>query len=234
MVTESPPTRRVILEAAEEVIRRKGMGGATTRAIAERAGCAEGTIYRHFPDKDTLLCEIIRASFPGFHQLMSSLPARAGTGTVRETLEDVARNALAFFRGVIPLVAGPLNDHDLLLQQRRFFLESHTGPLETFATVEAYLAREQDLGRVAAGASPPHVARLLLGSCFGQAFVEAIMGDAASLGTDAEFGATSVAALLPGLAPVGAAAGKAPRARTGSPSADRSSRQRVTEPPGSG
>ena len=201
MATESPPTRRVILEAAEEVIRRRGMGGATTRAIAERAGCAEGTIYRHFPDKDTLLCEIIHRSFPGFHQLMSALPERAGRGTVRATLEEVGRNALVFFRGVIPLVAGPLNDHDLLLQQRRFFVDAHTGPLVTFATVEAYLRREQDLGRVSATASPPHVARLLLGTCFGQAFVEAIMGDEASLGTDAEFVAASVAALLPGLAP---------------------------------
>jgi AcrR family transcriptional regulator len=201
MATEAPPTRRVILEAAEEVIRRKGMGGATTRAIAERAGCAEGTIYRHFPDKDTLLCEIIHQSFPGFHQLMNSLPDRAGSGTVRHTLEDVGRNALAFFRGVIPLVAGPLNDRDLLLQQRRFFVEQHTGPLDTFATVESYLRREQELGRVAASVSPPHIARLLLGTCFAQAFVEAIMGDAASLGSDTEFVAASVAALLPGLAP---------------------------------
>jgi AcrR family transcriptional regulator len=205
MVTESPPTRRVILEAAEEVIRRKGMGGATTRAIAERAGCAEGTIYRHFPDKDTLLCEIIHASFPGFHHLMASLPERAGTGTLGETLEEVARNALAFFRGVIPLVAGPLNDHDLLVQQRQFFTENHTGPLETIATLEAYLARELALGRVSAEASPPHVARLLLGACFSQAFVEAIMGDPASLGTDAEFAAATVAALLTGLAPAAGA-----------------------------
>ena len=201
MGTESPSTRRVILEAAEDVIRRRGMGGATTRAIAARAGCAEGTIYRHFPDKDTLLCEIIRCSFPEFHELMSSLPARAGAGTVRRTLEEVGRHALRFFRGVIPLVAGPLNDHDLLLQQRRFFADAHTGPLVTFATVEDYVAREQDLGRVAATASPPHVARLLLGACFVQAFVEAIMGDEASLGSDAEFVAASVDALLPGLEP---------------------------------
>lgn len=201
MPTESPPTRRIILDAAEEVIRRRGMGGATTRAIAERAGCAEGTIYRHFPDKDTLLCELVRSSFPAFHELLSSLPDRAGTGTVRETLEKIGINALAFFRHVIPLVAGPLGDHDLLLQQRRFFLETHTGPLVTFATVASYLTREQELGRISASASPPHVTRLLLGASFGEAFVEAVMGDQAALGSDTDFVAGAVAALLPGLEP---------------------------------
>ncbi len=201
MVTESPPTRRVILDAAEEVIRRRGMGGATTRAIAERAGCAEGTIYRHFPDKHTLICEIVHSSFPAFHELMSSLPDRAGEGTVRETLDEVGIHALAFFRRVIPLVAGPLGDHELLLQQRRFFVETRTGPLVTFATVVAYLSREQERGRVSPNASPQHVTRLLLGACFAQAFVEAVVGDDAALGSDADFVAASVAALLPGLEP---------------------------------
>ena len=201
MVTEAPPTRRAILEAAEELIRCRGMGGATTRAIAERAGCAEGTIYRHFADKHTLICEIVHGSSPGFHDLMESLPARAGSGSVRETLEDVGINALAFFRNAIPLVAGPLGDHELLLQQRQFFAEAHTGPLVTFQAVTAYLTREQELGRISTQASPPHVTRLLLGTCFGQAFVEAIVGDEAVLGSDREFVSRSVAALLPGLEP---------------------------------
>jgi len=202
MVTEaSPTTRRAILDAAEELIRCRGMGGATTRAIAERAGCAEGTIYRHFPDKHTLICEIVHGSFPGFSELMESLPARAGTGSVRETLEEVGTNALAFFRNAIPLVAGPLGDPELLLQQRQFFIEGHTGPLVTFQALTAYLVREQQLGRISTRASAPHVTRLLFGAFFGQAFVEAIVGEDAVLGPDHEFVSASVAALIGGLEP---------------------------------
>src|SRR5205085_4580512 len=93
---DRPPdkTRLHILDAAEDLIRRRGMEATTTRAIAERAGCAEGTIYRHFPDKHALLCEIVDATFPAFHALLDGLAAKAGTGDVRVTLEELGAAAL--------------------------------------------------------------------------------------------------------------------------------------------
>lgn len=52
--------RADILSAAEQLILDNGLNAATTRAIAATAGCAEGSIYRQFPDKDALVIEVVR------------------------------------------------------------------------------------------------------------------------------------------------------------------------------
>jgi AcrR family transcriptional regulator len=201
VATEISGLRGHILEAAEELIRAEGLTACTTRAIALRAGCSEGSIYRHFADKHALLTEIVHSRFPAFQETMRSLPRRAGTGTVAGNLERVAGSALQFFRAVLPLVVGPMNDHDLLNQQRRNFREANSGPLRMFAYLADYLRDEQAAGRVSRDASPEHVTRMLLGTCFNQAFVEAFVGDEAALGPDEEFVAGVVRTLLPALEP---------------------------------
>ena len=44
-----------ILQAASEVFVRDGLRGARMGKIAEAAGCARATLYRYFPNKETLL-----------------------------------------------------------------------------------------------------------------------------------------------------------------------------------
>jgi len=44
-----------ILDAAEAVIADRGLDGASTAAIASRAGVAVGTLYNYFPDRDALI-----------------------------------------------------------------------------------------------------------------------------------------------------------------------------------
>ncbi|HEX2449681.1 MAG TPA: TetR/AcrR family transcriptional regulator [Gemmatimonadales bacterium] len=55
-------TRQRLLRAALELFTTTGFRATTTPAIAERAGVAEGTIYRHFPGKEQLLNEVYRAA----------------------------------------------------------------------------------------------------------------------------------------------------------------------------
>lgn len=50
-------TRERILAAAFELISNRGYQGATTRDIAQRAGVAEVTIFRHFTNKENLFRE---------------------------------------------------------------------------------------------------------------------------------------------------------------------------------
>jgi AcrR family transcriptional regulator len=50
------PTR--ILKAARRLFARKGFDGTTTRELADEAGVAEGTLFRHFENKKAILIEV--------------------------------------------------------------------------------------------------------------------------------------------------------------------------------
>src|SRR5687768_135968 len=57
--------RSAIVEATVPLLLAHGVG-VTTRQIAEAAGIAEGTIFRVFPDKDSLIASAVEAAFdPG-------------------------------------------------------------------------------------------------------------------------------------------------------------------------
>jgi AcrR family transcriptional regulator len=53
--------RQCLIEAATAVFAERGYDGATTREIAERAGCAEGLIHRYFHGKRGLLLAILES-----------------------------------------------------------------------------------------------------------------------------------------------------------------------------
>jgi AcrR family transcriptional regulator len=55
------PTRVRLLRAAQELIEDGGYGPASVAAIAERAGVAAGTLYRHFSSKEELFVEVFRS-----------------------------------------------------------------------------------------------------------------------------------------------------------------------------
>jgi AcrR family transcriptional regulator len=56
-----PDTRGRLLDAARLLIEEGGYGTASVIAIAERAGLASGTLYRHFGSKQELFVEVFRA-----------------------------------------------------------------------------------------------------------------------------------------------------------------------------
>ncbi|CBN57143.1 MULTISPECIES: TetR/AcrR family transcriptional regulator [Kamptonema] len=59
---QSPPseteTRKRILQAAQRLFACKGYEGTTTASLAQAAGVAEGTLFRHFPNKKAILIEV--------------------------------------------------------------------------------------------------------------------------------------------------------------------------------
>lgn len=69
-------TRQKLLRAALELFTGEGFLASTTPLIAQRAGVAEGTIYRHFSSKEHLLNEVFRGT------------QRWATGVVREVDAD--------------------------------------------------------------------------------------------------------------------------------------------------
>lgn len=57
-MTAPTPTRSVrdrLIDAAESCLRTKGIRATTVSEVAEAAGVSRGWLYRHFPDKATLL-----------------------------------------------------------------------------------------------------------------------------------------------------------------------------------
>ncbi|WP_017314962.1 TetR/AcrR family transcriptional regulator [Mastigocladopsis repens] len=62
-IFNSPPssetqTRIRILDAAQRLFASQGFDGTTTRDLAQAAGVAEGTLFRHFPNKKAILIEV--------------------------------------------------------------------------------------------------------------------------------------------------------------------------------
>jgi AcrR family transcriptional regulator len=203
----SPPspasrTREQLVDAAERVLRAKGLARATTKQIAREAGYAEGTLYLHFADKLDLVRAVHERLLPGFIELVSRLPERAGTGTVEGNLTDLARGALGLYRDMLPLGSSLFADPELLARFRAMLTERRGGPQRAWEPVVAYLRAEQALGRVDPGADPAAATLLLLGACQQLVFVELMTGPEALPFRELPDPAPAlVATLLAGLAP---------------------------------
>jgi AcrR family transcriptional regulator len=193
-------TRGQILEATHRLLRERGLAGTTTRAIAELAGCAEGSIYRYFPDKHALFHEIVHTRFAQHIQLMMTLPDRAGRETVERNLVRVAAGAIEFYRGIVPMVTGALSDRELLDAQRLHWQRTGAGPARALTSMREYLRREQRLGRVRSDVDPDAGSRLLLGTCFAQAMLVELIGEEEAGPADRRFARRIVRTLLKGVA----------------------------------
>src|SRR6266508_2087917 len=121
-------TRRRLVDAAERVIRAKGLARATTKEIAREAGCAEGTLYLHFADKLDLIRAVQEQLLPVFVELLRRLPGEAGTRTVAANLIEVAEQGMTVYRDFLPVNAGVFADPELLGRLRRRRRERGTGP----------------------------------------------------------------------------------------------------------
>src|SRR5829696_5980680 len=167
-------TRAQLVDAAERVLRTKGLARATTKEIAREAGYAEGTLYLHFADKLDLVRAVHERLLPAFVELVGHLPGKAGT--VRQHLTELADGALRLYRDLLPLGSSLFADPELLERFRALLADRGGGPHRAWEPVVAYLRAEQALGRVAPGADPAAAALLLLGACQQLVFVELMTG----------------------------------------------------------
>jgi AcrR family transcriptional regulator len=115
--TERTEARRAevrsrIVAAARELIAEGGYVAAQVAPVAERAGVAVGTVYRHFPSKSDLFAEVFREASQ--HEVDAMRAAMAGMeGTAAERIaagiEVFARRALRGRRLAWALLAEPVD-----------------------------------------------------------------------------------------------------------------------------
>ena len=53
-------THRTMLDAARELLSEHGPGGVTHLRVAEASGVARATVYRHWPDRASILLDLLR------------------------------------------------------------------------------------------------------------------------------------------------------------------------------
>src|SRR5712691_10288605 len=139
-------TRQYILEAAERMLQTRGLARLTNKEIAEAAGCAEGTLYKHFETKEALILAAIQENLSSF--LTVVWEDRIGEGSIEANLRDIVRTCIQYYRKLLPLTMALVADMDLLNHFRLWMKERRGGPMIIYEKVASYVAAEQRLGRL--------------------------------------------------------------------------------------
>jgi AcrR family transcriptional regulator len=104
-------TRERIVRAAAELVARGGYREAQVAAVAQRAGVATGTVYRHFPSKADLFTEVFRSASQREVDAVADA-ARDGadaTKKIEGAVSTFARRALQGRRLAWALLAEPVD-----------------------------------------------------------------------------------------------------------------------------
>lgn len=152
-------TRARLVEAARELVVEGGYAQATTRAISQRAGVSEATIYRHFPDKRALFVTALIEDDEQIGAWLEELPDLAGTGDVATHLSQSLVRLAGLRAAMAPIERALREDPDGSGPTGPVDLEQVGGPP---AQLVAYLAAERDLGRIRSDVDPEQVVLLLL------------------------------------------------------------------------
>jgi AcrR family transcriptional regulator len=158
-------TRERIVVAAVEQVAEGGFASAAVQAVAERAGVAVGTVYRHFPSKADLSAEVFSRAAErelGVVLEVSRADGRPARERVAAAVEAFSRRALA---GPVLAYAQIAEPVDPAVESER--LRLRRGYRDAFASV-------LDDG-VAAGELRAHDTRTVASALVG-ALAEALVG----------------------------------------------------------
>jgi AcrR family transcriptional regulator len=156
-----PELRQQLFAAVERVIAGEGPGRLTGRAVTREAGVATGLLYAHFANFDDFLAGYAVDRAFQISGEVAGLPERAGSGTVAGNL---SRAALATPLGtLLPLTRLMACRPDLAADVEAVLGSGTAGLQAVERAVAGYLAAEQRLGRVPAGADPAALALAVVG-----------------------------------------------------------------------
>lgn len=198
-------TRDRILDAAAEIVRRHGVGAATTKRIAAEAGLSEGSLYNHFADKPQLLIALVMERLPSIRGVFESLRHGPGAPALTDRLSAALAAMIEFYSQAQPIVSGVLSDPGLLALCQRRFAETDEGPHRAHEKLGAFLAAEQQAGRLRDGVAPDMLATVLIGACTEYASLTHLTGRAPGGLSRVAYARAIVTTLVPLLAEPGSA-----------------------------
>ena len=104
-------TRARIVDAAHDLIAERGYAGCSVALVADAAGVATGSVYRHFPDKGALFAEVFRTATQREVDAVAEAGAKPGSidERVARAVETFARRALKAPRLAYALIAEPVD-----------------------------------------------------------------------------------------------------------------------------
>ncbi|MDT8912765.1 TetR/AcrR family transcriptional regulator [Amycolatopsis sp. PS_44_ISF1] len=103
--------RETIVIAAMEQLAERGYAGCSVAAVAERAGIAVGTVYRHFPTKAELVVRVFRQVVSREVEAVRAAAQRPGDAAERvvAVFETFSARALKAPRLAYALLAEPVD-----------------------------------------------------------------------------------------------------------------------------
>lgn len=154
----TPEARRAqLIGAAIPLICQHG-GAVTTSQVAEAAGVAEGTIFRLFPDKDSLLdAALLQALDPD--QTLKLLRGLDTELALRERIERTSEAIRVHFQSALPVMHGAMRHG----QSARAAMAVGNMFLGLLGAVDDLFVEEIEAGRVHGEASK--LSRMLVGLC---------------------------------------------------------------------
>lgn len=177
-------TRAAVFESTIELLAERGYDSLAIEAVAERAGVAKTTIYRHWPTKEELVLGAVRS--------LKHPPEVLDTGNVRDDLRALMRGLATGLRSgplsrLLPILLDASERHPELRRLHRELVRERQNP--TFEALRRAVDRGElpadadlELG-VALLAGPIFYRRLITQSSFSLAFVDQVVdGALAALG----------------------------------------------------
>ncbi len=123
-----------ILQAVRAVVAEVGFRGAQVATVAEAAGVATGTVYRHFPSKGELFAEALALNAGHEVDVMAAVAASEGTATARlaDAVRVFALRAVLARRLAWAMIAEPADPEvdAARLKYRRAFADVIQGLIE--------------------------------------------------------------------------------------------------------
>ena len=152
-------TREALLDAAASLIAEGGASAATTQRVARLAGVAEGTIYRHFPAKESLLEAVFARAWARLDTaLQAALPPA----------EQPEARLRGFLGATVAVLAARPAEAGLLRQEFAWLMASAQGKCPApegsqrfVALLEDALRRSQAAGRARTALDPAVTARFV-------------------------------------------------------------------------